>query len=85
MQNLEVLNELSKSHIPEVKALVENYKIIQLKLETKEITLDEYNELVDDLCQLDDIKKEMLELEVVRVVMDVINTLKSLKATMSLI
>ena len=64
METNQDLRELLDSPIPEVVSAAQKAIALNEKLARKEISLSEYNELIDDIARLDRIDSAMMKQEV---------------------
>jgi hypothetical protein len=80
MSNQEILDRLITSVIPEVKALAVNYKTLQDQFANNEISRDEFNELTDDILDLQKIEQNMSNFNILIILKKVIIILKQIKA-----
>lgn len=80
----ETLNQLLVSKIPEVKEAAERAKELVLRLEAKEITKSEFDELIDDLTRIDNIDRAMITLQRYNEIMMAIKILVTLKSLTSI-
>ena len=60
---MEILNNLLSSPIPEVRDLASSVVKLKTKLDAKQITQDEFEELVKDLMTLEHIREDMVSHE----------------------
>lgn len=80
----ETLNQLLVSKIPEVKEAAERAKELVLRLEAKEISKSEFDELIDDLTRIDNIDRSMISLQRYNEIMMAIKIILTLKSLTSL-
>jgi hypothetical protein len=73
------LNELLKSPIPEVVTAAQHAILLNDRYARKEITLSEYNELIDDIARLDRIDKAMFKEEVFIAIKKAYEIIKALR------
>ena len=79
--SVEVLNKLLISEIPEVVTAAQRADVITSKFQSGEQTKSEFDELIDDITKIDNIDRNMVNIEIYREIkqaFDVIMTLKSL-------
>lgn len=79
--SVEVLNKLLISEIPEVVTAAQRADVITSKFQSGELTKSEFDELIDDITKIDNIDRNMVNIEIYREIkqaFDVIMTLKSL-------
>ena len=80
----QTLNQLLVSKIPEVKEAAERAKELVLRLEAKEITKSEFDELIDDLTRIDNIDRAMISLQRYNEIMAAVKIIITLKSLTSI-
>lgn len=81
----EFLNKLLFSEIPEVVEAAKRAKQLVIRLESKELTKDEFDELIDDLTRIDNIDRSMITMEAFREIVQAFEVIMTLKSLASLI
>lgn len=77
------VQELAKSSVPEVAdAATRALELVNL-LEKNEITAEEFDDLIDDVINIEKINQNMNELELNRQIVIVVQTILTLKTLMS--
>lgn len=84
MSTLDEVKELTKSNIPQIALAATKALALNQELVNGTITADEYNELLEDVVKLDNIEKDMLTIELARLVVKAYNTILTLKTIASL-
>jgi len=78
------INDFLISPVSEIKDLAERAVKIETMFNNNEISQEEYKELADDLLELKHINSEMVDLEVMRELWLLVDTLKNIKFFASL-
>ena len=78
------LEQLLDSDIPEVRILAKNYQELENKLNTKQISISEFNELTDDLVDIVKIEKDMHNLSILIKLKEAAMIIIQIKTVMSL-
>jgi hypothetical protein len=76
---VELFNNMLADPMIEVQEFARRAQELKLQFSNKELSEDEYNELVEDLLNLEYINKEMLSLDVQKKLDTTITVLKNLK------
>lgn len=84
-KSTDLLNKLLISPVPEIVDLGQKALEFTRLLESKEISVPEYYELMDDLAGLRHIKNSMVSLEVWREINDAVEILVKLKTITSIL
>ncbi len=78
------IQELTKSSVPEVAdAAIRSLELVTL-LENNEITSEEFDDLIDDVLNIEKINQNMSELELNRQIVVFVQTILTLKSLMSI-
>ena len=85
MNNTEDLNALLSSPIPEVVTAAKRAIELNERLSRREISLDEYGELIDDIARLERIDKAMFQQEVYIAISKAYKVILALKTIVPLI
>ena len=85
MNNTEDLNALLSSPIPEVVTAAKRAIELNERLSRREISLDEYSELIDDIARLERIDKAMFKQDVYIAISKAYKVILALKTIVPLI
>ncbi len=78
-----LLKQLAESDIPEVKSLVDDYMNLGIKLRNKEISQDDYDNLVSAILILKAVDDEKFDPRVIQLLKEVVQTIINLKSLAS--
>ncbi len=84
MSILEQVKELTHSSIAEIAQAATKAIELNAQLINGVLSADEYNDLLDDVIKLNDIKRDMITIDVYRLMVKAYNTILTLKTLSSL-
>ncbi|MGZ8924332.1 MAG: hypothetical protein ACXW2E_00480 [Nitrososphaeraceae archaeon] len=82
--SIEKLNSFLLSDIPEVVNTTKRAQLLIDKRLANQISNDEFDELMADLTNIDNINRSMISLEAYRELAELVSTIISIKSTISL-
>lgn len=80
----ERLNDLLVSEIPEVVEAAQRATQLVARFKAKELTKDEFDELIDDLTRIDNIDRSMITMEAFRELVEAFTIIVALKSLASI-
>ena len=81
----QLLNNLLISEIPEVAQAAHRAQVLMARRISNELTQDEFEELIDDLANIDNIDRSMITLETYREIVQAFEIIMALKGAASLL